>query len=532
MSISFFGSQNSWLTRAVLIVIAVTFIFGFGYFGVINLTSTGISTGTAAEVNGERIPLVQFYNVRQNLYRQFGEGLENIPPEAMEFFNYRALQQLVEAKLLAQKAQKLGFIVSDRELSESIRTNPSFQVDGKFIGLDNYRNAIRQALNMSVGDFEKGYREELLVQKIVGLINNSAKLTDDELYNLYKVQNENVSLYYISFSPDDFSNSASITEDEIKNFYDQNRGDFLSKERRKVKFLKVNKADFEKGISVSEEDIISYYNTYNDEFKDESGNTKPLEDVRGDINEKLLNKIAGQVYDNFLNTVTRSENVGPLDKLIADNSLGEAEESDYFTADDIVEALPAQVKNKAFTLGIGEVSAYNYRGELWVYEVSDIVPQGQKTLDESREEVKAAIQRNKGQEAAKIAAEETFNKIKTKKSFPGAAKSLGLKLNESESFNRSNPPEPLNIEDLKLDAFLLETSDPNGKKVYESDESYYIISLKEKSNASREKFEQDKEKIKSNQVARLQSELLSEWIKQLRSESKIVPNPNLFASSN
>ena len=138
MSYSFFSFKNSWLTRAVLVVIAFTFILGFGYVGVINLTETGVSTGTAAEVNGEKIPIVQFYNVRENLYKQFGEGLQNIPPEAMQFFNIRALQQLVEAKLLAQKAQELGFTVSNDELSESIRTNPSFQRDGKFIGLENY----------------------------------------------------------------------------------------------------------------------------------------------------------------------------------------------------------------------------------------------------------------------------------------------------------------------------------------------------------------------------------------------------------
>ena len=110
MSYSFFSFKNSWLTRAVLVVIAFTFILGFGYVGVINLTETGVSTGTAAEVNGEKIPIVQFYNVRENLYKQFGEGLQNIPPEAMQFFNIRALQQLVEAKLLAQKAQELGII--------------------------------------------------------------------------------------------------------------------------------------------------------------------------------------------------------------------------------------------------------------------------------------------------------------------------------------------------------------------------------------------------------------------------------------
>jgi len=534
MGLEFFRDNTSWLNRTILALIALSFILGFGYFGVINLTNTGVSTGTAAEVNGEKIPLVQFYNVRENLYKQFGEGLQNIPPEAMQFFNVRALQQLVEAKLLAQKAQEVGFSVSDDELSESIRTNPSFQQDGKFIGLDNYRNLIRQALNMSVGDFEKGYKEELLVQKVVELINNSAKITDDQLYNLYKVENENINLYYISFQPDKFSDSATISEGEISEYYENNKNQFLTDEERKINYIKVNQADFEKNIEISDDEVNSYYSSYSDEFKDDEGNIKPLADAKDEIVKNLRVKRVGSIYDNFVNTVTRSDVLDPLDKLVAENSLSAATPSEYFTATQETEVFPIELRNKAFTLKANEVSAYNYRGDLWVFEVTEIKEQSQKSLDDANEEITASLKKSKGSEAAKIAADESLKKLlgNSSTSFRNLSDSFNLDVKESGLFARAKAPAELNIEDLKLDAFLLTKANPTAKKIYKSGDSFYIISLKERKNVSKEEFEREKDTIMNQQLSRQRGELLSAWIDDIRNKSEIVPNPNLISSNN
>ena len=88
------------------------------------------------------------------------------------------------------------------------------------------------------------------------------------------------------------------------------------------------------------------------------------------------------------------------------------------------------------------------------------------------------------------------------------------------------------MEDLKLDAFLLTKADPTAKKIYKSGDSYYIISLKERDNVSREQFEREKDQILNQQLNRQRSELLSAWIDTIRNESEIVPNPNLMSSNN
>ena len=465
MSISFFREKNSWLTKIILIVLAITFVMGFGYFGVINLGNTGISTGTAAQVNGEKIPLVQYYNVRQNLYRQFNAGGQNLPPEALEFIDYRALQQLVEAKLLAQKARELGFFISNDELSESIRTNPNFQVDGKFIGLQAYRNVVRQGLNMSVGDFEQGYREDLLVQKIVALINSTAKLTDDELYNFYKIENENVNLFYITFNAEDFMNSDSIPDSEIQDYYEKNQGEFLTEEKRKIRYAKISKDDFSDRVKISDEEVKSYYDSYSDEFKDDEGNLRSLDEVKTELVEKLKAPRVDKVYNDFVLSLTLNDNLEEIDKILVENSLGEPAESQFFTLTDELEDFPAGVRGKAFTLEKGVTSGFNLGGDIWLFQIVEIETQRQKTFEESKADVLNVLGLNKGREAAKIAAEETLNKISASgSSFKDSAVSLDLKVNETGSFPRTGPPENLNVEDLKIDAFLLSKSNPTGTK--------------------------------------------------------------------
>ena len=55
MSLELLRRSQSWFTRGVLIVLAITFVFGFG-FSISNFGTGGsVPQGTAAEVNGEKI---------------------------------------------------------------------------------------------------------------------------------------------------------------------------------------------------------------------------------------------------------------------------------------------------------------------------------------------------------------------------------------------------------------------------------------------------------------------------------------------
>ena len=117
---------------------------------------------------------------------------------------------------------------------------------------------------------------------------------------------------------------------------------------------------------------------------------------------------------------------------------------------------------------------------------------------------------------------------KSAKSFKGAAKKLGAKVNETGPFSRTNPPKDLDLEDLKFDAFLLTSSDPHGQKVYQKEGSYFVVSLKKKFDIDLKEFEDKKPEIRTTQLAQRENELLSEWLVKLRENAEIIPNPSIL----
>ena len=107
--------------------------------------------------------------------RQFSQGQE-LPQSAIDIINMRALNQLIDYKLLAQKAKEMGFIITNEEFNNAIHSDPSFQIDGQFVGVERYTKFIEQGLKQNLTDFENYYKERLLAQKLarfIGETNNS-----------------------------------------------------------------------------------------------------------------------------------------------------------------------------------------------------------------------------------------------------------------------------------------------------------------------------------------------------------------------
>ncbi|NIP30519.1 MAG: hypothetical protein GTO02_11185, partial [Candidatus Dadabacteria bacterium] len=436
MPIDFFKEQQNFFTRALLILLAVTFVVGFGYVGGISIGGRGPSGGTAVEINGEKVPLAQFYNLRDALYRQYQQQIPNLPDDAIDFVTARTLDNIVELKLLSQKARELGLRISDEELAESIVNNPAFQIDGQFVGAERYADFITNRLNQSVGEFEKGYKDELLARKLVALINESAKVTDEELLNLYKTQNEEVNLNYVSFSPQDYLASIFPTDEEIQKYYDNNKADFLSEEERKAKYLRVTTSDFEKNVQVSDEELKAYYNSYKDEFKigDE---LRTFEVVKDEIKSKLKDAKTTAYYNEFLYNLESGKKIKSIEKFSAENSLGEVKQSFYFKSGEASTDIPFEVKSKAFTSDAGEVTYLQMTDAIWLFEVVDIKDRQQLELASIREDIVGILKNNNARDKARIVADETLNKfISSNQSFKENAESQNLVVNETGFFNR------------------------------------------------------------------------------------------------
>ncbi len=91
----------------------------------------------------------------------------------------KALDLLLEGRLLAMKASDLGIRVSDEELQEAITSDPTFQRNGVF-RKDIYLRTL-QLNRMSPRFYEETRRRELLIKKIRTLIEDTPILTGADL---------------------------------------------------------------------------------------------------------------------------------------------------------------------------------------------------------------------------------------------------------------------------------------------------------------------------------------------------------------
>ena len=528
MPIEFLKDKQSFFTRALLILLAITFVVGFGFVGGLSLGG-GPAGGTAVEVNGEKVPLAQFYNLRDALYRQYKQQIPNLPDDAIDFVTSRTLDNIVELKLLSQKARELGLRISDQELSDAITSNPAFQVDGKFIGAERYTDFVTNRLKQSIGEFENSFKDELLARKLVSLINESAKVTDEELLNLYKTQNEEINLYYVVFTPDEYIANIQPTDEEINKYFENNKTNFLTQQERKVKYINIRVDDFSKNVEVTEDELKAYYNAYKDEFKigDE---LRTFDVVKDEIGQKLMEAKSNAYFNEFLsNLITQSDKIKSLDKLSAENGFGEVKESFYFKSTDPTTDIPSDVKGKAFTVEKGKVTYLETSDSVWVVEVLDVKDQEQKKLDSVRDEIISILKNIGAKDKARLAADESLNKFNnSKQSFSETSVLINLDINETGYFTRINGPEMINNEDLVFDSFQLKPEDKTSSKVYSSGNNFYIISLKDKKPIDNDDFEENKLVVKQRELARLQNEIITNWVDRIRSEAKIVPNQKLF----
>jgi peptidyl-prolyl cis-trans isomerase D len=528
MSLDLIRKHNTWFTKSLLILLAITFVIGFGFsfqkFGLLR----GVPQGTAAEVNGEKIPLMEYLKVRETLYKQFKQQGE-IPEAIQNYINLSALNQLIDLKLLSQKARDMGFRVTDEELGKAIRSNPAFQVDGQFIGTEAYKTLIQQSTNDTVSSFEMKYREELLVQKLINLINQTASITDEELLSIYNKQNEKVNLYFVEFSPEQYMDSAPPSKEELSSYYDMHTDEFKTPELRRIRYFKITPEKLERNVTVSDEEIEAYYNAYPDEFRSGENDVLPVSEVKEKIKDKIRQQRAEFLKDDFVKELNDKFDKNSFTDLAHQSGIVDIGESKVFAAGEAVEGLPLQVVSKAFSINKGE-KAYSIVGDtIWVIEVAEVSQPYQKKFDEAESEIAEKIKTAKARESSKLKSQEFLDNLnKSEEGIKEYSKSKGLDVEETGFFSRLDDVPKINSGELKKDAFSLEKSNAVAPKVYISGDRFYVASLKEIQEPDAQRFEEKKAELRDNEIARRRNDVLSEWLQELRGKAKIVPNETII----
>jgi len=255
---------KSWLIKFLIGIIAVVFVFYFGYSF---RSNTGLKI---ASVNGEVISGREY----QKVYRGMLEALQTDYKDAwsdnlIKVFNIknRALNSLIEQKLISQEARRLGLDVTDEEIQDEIMAFPAFQFRGRF-DPSRYQSLLQQN-RMRPEDFEAGIARQLLRNKVEQLLVTFGLVTDQEARDQYTYANEKLKISLVRFSPEDFEGSVSVDESGLTAYFEEHKEEYRAPEKIKVVYMTIDPEAFKDQVKLTDDEVVAHYEDNLESFREE-----------------------------------------------------------------------------------------------------------------------------------------------------------------------------------------------------------------------------------------------------------------------
>lgn len=396
---------QAWMIKGVLWAVVLAFVVTIFYsWGV--QSSSGPARTEVATLWGQGIEAAEFQRTQNALYRQYRQVFGNQPDvDLREHFNFRqmALEQIVSRALLLRMAQDNGLVVTDAELYAHISRQPGFQNPQGQFDSSRYRAALASVVPpVSVQQFEAEQRRNLMQAKVYALVQQGAQVTDTEAEQAYRHAHQQANVRYVTLVPSLFEAEATVSDEEVKTHYETYEESYREPERRQIRYLTVTPEPFQVAREFSDDAISAYYDSHPEAFVQQ-------EEARA---RHILFRLPQNASAEREERV-RSAAQGVLDDLRggADFAAAAAEHSeDENTAEagGDLGSFPRGVlwppfEEAAFSLPIGELSdlVRTERG-FHILRVDERMEVGIKPLAEARQEVIAALQEEKAQEAAMV----------------------------------------------------------------------------------------------------------------------------------
>ncbi|HEY6643564.1 SurA N-terminal domain-containing protein [Povalibacter sp.] len=250
---------SGWVATIFLGAIAVVFVFWGVDF------QSG-ATSVAAKVDGTKIPAETVRRAWQQRQSQLQQMMRaDLPPEMVKSQQQAILDEQIRTTLLTQRAEELGYRVSDEELAKRIFEFPELQVDGKF-SRDRYAMLLRQQ-GRTEPQFEAELRSSLAIVQLQSGVMQSAFVAPYEADRRFALEKQERELDYALIPTSDFSGQANITDEQIQSWYDSHKDDYLLPETVDLQYVQLTRAKAESAVTVGEAELKDYYEQVKEKYE-------------------------------------------------------------------------------------------------------------------------------------------------------------------------------------------------------------------------------------------------------------------------
>jgi peptidyl-prolyl cis-trans isomerase D len=422
---------GSWLIKGLLAIIVIVFVFwGVGSF-------RSRQANRVALVNGEVITVQEYQESYNSLVEQLKSRLgNNLNEETLKTLGLkkRALDRLIDRRLLAGEAEKLKFTVTDEELTGTIGNIKAFHSDGRF-NKETYERVLSRN-HMTPEEFESSVRESLMIERVGSFVTGEVKVSENEALEWFKWKNGSVNVDFVSFEPEKY-NGINPSQEEIKAFFDKKKENYKTEEKVKVNYLLFDYKAYSSKVKVDDSDVKEFYESNMDKFRrpktveashilfkiDEGAGPAVIEDKRKKADDVLKMIKAGQPFGEL------AKKYSDCPSKTAGGNLG------AFERKDMVEPFAG----KSFSMKPGEISEPVLTQFGWhIIKVDKINEEKVFSLKEIESGIRKKIAEDKTKKLAYSEAEAVYDEAAKVNSLAKAAEKQGLILKTTGLFSKND----------------------------------------------------------------------------------------------
>ncbi|MBA3492876.1 MAG: SurA N-terminal domain-containing protein [Gammaproteobacteria bacterium] len=423
---------QGWLAWIIIGLICIPFAF----WGIQEYL-TAAEEVAVAEVNGEEVELDAFQRAYQQYRKQYQMILGRLSEKANEDgLKQQTLDQMVEMLLKKQLGEKLGLRISDRQVTQAVKTFPAFQRDGKFS--NNLYERGLQSAGMSAVTFEEQLRRELLTDQVRKAVIDTSFVTNREIDLVAKIKSQTRLITYAIIAAQPLQSSLQVSDEEIARRYKDEAETYTAPEQVKIAYLELSLEELAKQIEVTPDALSGYYDEHKSTYTlpEQRQAHHMLIKVAKEAGQEAVEKARKEI-DALAERIKKGESFEALAAKYSEDLGSKAKRGDLGFFQRGVMAPPFE--EAVYALQPGEISG-PVRTDFGFHLIRLDGIKASKT--KSFEEVREEIEKNYRNEQAERRFFDLSEKIETlvyehPDTLDVAAQSSGLKVQQSPYFGRT-----------------------------------------------------------------------------------------------
>ncbi len=508
----------SWVIAAILLLPFILFFHATGQMP----NGPGGAPGT---VFGKPIPWQTYQEQYRQVSAQWKQQFGGDIPAGFESF----LQQSVwDRILLMEEAKRERIRVTDDDVLAVIQKDPNFQEAGQFSRDRYYRLLALNSLTPST--YEASLRQQLMVQKLLESVKATVGVTDRDIKTAYTNDHERMhaSLFLFDLTSYLQQTQARVTDQDIQTHYAAHPEEVRIPEQVTIEYAGVSRNELlAHADEPSEERLNAYYQEHQDEWKTEQDGTKPFEDVRALVRERVqtqqiskhLRALALDLQDD-LEASLRFEEIVTA-RALAPQTIGPMEVNRLMAPGG---PDPASLQTIA-ALPNGRISDVLETEEgTYIGRVLQRIPSRVPPLEDVRNRVRERVVEAGARAAAKTAAETFQTRLGEQLAkglrFEEAMLALNGPMARPVEFTRTQPIDPIGSAPAANEAAF---ATPLGKLtgVLETPGGFVILRPETLVPADETGFADAKAGLQERLLNQKQAEHTEQWLTELRARAKL-----------